>query len=78
MEEGAQPSGASTPGKAPLSDAEVVERVRAGETPLFEVLMRRYNQRIYRCVRSILRNEADTERRERRKRASQRTELREE
>ncbi len=45
----------------PLTDAEVVRRVRAGERSLFEVLMRRYNQRLYRVIRSILRNEAETE-----------------
>jgi RNA polymerase sigma-70 factor (ECF subfamily) len=43
------------------SDGEVVRRVLAGERPLFEVLMRRYNQRIYRIVRAILRSEADAE-----------------
>jgi len=37
-----------------LSDEDIVGRVRQGETALFEVLMRRYNQRIYRVVRSIV------------------------
>jgi RNA polymerase sigma-70 factor (ECF subfamily) len=36
------------------SDEEIVDRVVAGETVLFEILMRRHNQRIYRIVRSIL------------------------
>jgi RNA polymerase sigma-70 factor, ECF subfamily len=45
----------------PLSDEEVVRRVRAGEGALFEVLMRRYNQRIYRAARSIVRDEAEAE-----------------
>jgi RNA polymerase sigma-70 factor (ECF subfamily) len=44
-----------------LPDGEVVRRVLAGERPLFEVLMRRYNQRVYRIVRSILRVEAEAE-----------------
>jgi RNA polymerase sigma-70 factor (ECF subfamily) len=44
-----------------LSDEEVVRRVRAGERELFEVLMRRHNQRIYRAVRSILKDEAEAE-----------------
>ncbi|HKG20561.1 MAG TPA: RNA polymerase sigma factor [Blastocatellia bacterium] len=44
-----------------ITDEEVVERVRAGETALFEVLMRRYNQRIYRAVRSILREDGEAE-----------------
>jgi RNA polymerase sigma-70 factor (ECF subfamily) len=44
-----------------LPDAEVVRRVRAGDTALFEVLMRRYNQRVYRAIRSLLRDEAEAE-----------------
>jgi RNA polymerase sigma-70 factor (ECF subfamily) len=44
-----------------LSDTEVVQRVRAGQRQHFEVLMRRYNQRVYRVVRAILRSEAETE-----------------
>jgi len=44
-------------GAAPvLTDADVVRRVRAGDSALFEVLMRRHNQRVYRVVRSILRD----------------------
>jgi RNA polymerase sigma-70 factor, ECF subfamily len=46
---------------AGLSDAEVVRRVIAGEPALFEVLMRRYNQRVYRAVRSLLRDERECE-----------------
>ena len=48
------------PGQA-LSDAEVVDRVRAGETALFEILMRRYNQRLYRVARTILRDSDEAE-----------------
>jgi RNA polymerase sigma-70 factor (ECF subfamily) len=44
-----------------LPDEEVVLRVRAGDTHLFEVLMRRYNQRLFRAVRAILQNDADAE-----------------
>jgi len=44
-----------------LPDEEVVARVRAGETALFEVLMRRYNQRVYRVARSILGNDTEAE-----------------
>ena len=36
-----------------LSDEEVVSRVLGGDTALFEVLMRRHNQRIYRAVRAV-------------------------
>jgi RNA polymerase sigma-70 factor (ECF subfamily) len=44
-----------------LSDEDVVRRVRQGETALFEVLMRRYNQRIYRVVRAILKDDSESE-----------------
>ena len=40
----------------PLSNEEVVARVLAGETSLFEIVMRRYNQLLYRVARSILRH----------------------
>lgn len=43
------------------SDEEIVRRVVAGETALFEVLMRRNNQRLYRAVRSVLQEEAEVE-----------------
>lgn len=41
-----------------LSDEEVVRRVLAGETALFEVIMRRYNERLYRAARAITRNDS--------------------
>lgn len=44
-----------------LTDEEVVERVLAGDTPLFEIVMRRYNQRLYRASRAILRDDAQAE-----------------
>jgi RNA polymerase sigma-70 factor, ECF subfamily len=44
---------------AALSDEEIVERVRGGETALFELLMRRYNQRLYRVARGIVGDEAE-------------------
>ena len=44
-----------------LNDEQVVERVRAGEIGLYELLMRRYNQRVYRVVRSVLMNSEDAE-----------------
>jgi RNA polymerase sigma-70 factor (ECF subfamily) len=43
------------------SDEEVVTRVMAGDIDLFEILMRRYNQRLYRAVRSIVTDEAEVE-----------------
>jgi RNA polymerase sigma-70 factor, ECF subfamily len=44
-----------------LPDGEVVRRVIAGEPALFEILMRRYNQRLYRTARAIVRDEAEAE-----------------
>lgn len=44
-----------------IPDDEVVERVRGGETALYEILMRRYNLRVYRVARTILRNDAEAE-----------------
>jgi RNA polymerase sigma-70 factor, ECF subfamily len=44
-----------------LLDEEIVSRILAGETPLFEVLMRRHNERLYRAARAILRDDADAE-----------------
>jgi RNA polymerase sigma-70 factor (ECF subfamily) len=44
-----------------LTDEEVARRVRGGETALYEILMRRYNQRLYRVARAILHNDAEAE-----------------
>jgi RNA polymerase sigma-70 factor (ECF subfamily) len=44
-----------------LSDEEVVKRVLAGETALYEVIMRRYNQRLFRVARSIVRDPDEAE-----------------
>jgi RNA polymerase sigma-70 factor (ECF subfamily) len=44
-----------------LSDTDIVRRVRAGDSALFEVLMRRHNQRVYRAARAVIRDEADVE-----------------
>lgn len=49
------------PGPAGLPDQEVVERVRSGEKGLYEILMRRYNQTLYRAVRSYLRDRDDVQ-----------------
>ena len=43
------------------SDEDVVKRVLAGETALYEILIRRYNQRLYRVARSILRDDTEAE-----------------
>lgn len=44
-----------------LADEQVVGRVLAGEIELFEIIMRRYNQRLFRCIRAILKNDAESE-----------------
>lgn len=44
-----------------LPDTEIVRQVRAGHTALFEVLMRRHNQRVYRMVRAVMKDEAEVE-----------------
>ena len=48
-------------GTTALSDEEVVERVLAGDTALYEVVMRRYNTRLYRVARAILKNDGEAE-----------------
>jgi len=60
MEEKAA-SAVSMVGADAPADAEVIRRVRGGETALFEVLMRRYNQRVYRAARAILKDEDEAE-----------------
>jgi RNA polymerase sigma-70 factor (ECF subfamily) len=44
-----------------LSDEEIVGQVLRGQTALFEVLMRRHNERIYRAARAIVRDEREAE-----------------
>lgn len=43
------------------SDEQVVQRVLAGQVEVFEILMRRYNSRLYRVAVSITRNPAEAE-----------------
>lgn len=45
----------------PLTDEELVARIAGGDAALFEILMRRHNQRIYRAVRAVLRADDDVE-----------------
>lgn len=44
-----------------MSDEELVRRIREGDTALFEVVMRRYNQRLYRAARAIVKDDAEAE-----------------
>jgi RNA polymerase sigma-70 factor (ECF subfamily) len=44
-----------------MTDSEVVQRVLEGDSGLFETLMRRHNQRVYRAVRAVLRSDDEAE-----------------
>jgi RNA polymerase sigma-70 factor (ECF subfamily) len=52
---------APLPQTEPWTDEQVIARVLAGEVRLFELIMRRHNERLYRAVRSILRDESEAE-----------------
>src|SRR5436853_219936 len=54
----AHPSGVE---EAPQDVASLLERVRGGETALFEAVIRRHNQRLYRLARTILRDDVEAE-----------------
>ena len=44
-----------------LTDEAIVGRVRDGDVGLYEILVRRHNQRLYRTIRAILRDDRDVE-----------------
>ena len=46
---------------SPLADVEVIDRVRSGDTAAFELIMRRYNQRLFRVARSIVGEDMEAE-----------------
>jgi len=48
-------------GAEALRDEQIIQRVLSGETALYELIMRRYNQRLYRVVRAILKTEDEVE-----------------
>jgi RNA polymerase sigma-70 factor, ECF subfamily len=52
------PTAAASPD---LEDEAIVSRVLAGETHVFERLMRRYNQRLYRAARAVLSSDTEAE-----------------
>ena len=54
-------SGATLDRWTALSDEEIVNRVVDGQTALYEVLMRRHNERVYRAARAIVRDEDEAE-----------------
>lgn len=53
----------STPESAAdvLNDRSIIDRILVGDTHFFELLMRRYNRRMYRLVRSIIKDRAEAE-----------------
>ena len=51
-----EPDGGAAVPSADLTDEQIVERVLRGDDALFEIIMRRYNQRLYRAARGILRD----------------------
>lgn len=55
------PQRADRRGLEQLPDSIVAARVLAGEIALFELIMRRYNQRLFRIARSILGTDAEAE-----------------
>jgi RNA polymerase sigma-70 factor (ECF subfamily) len=54
-------SSAAAPEDVDQPDADVIEQVLGGHTALFELLMRRYNERVYRAARSIVRDDQEAE-----------------
>jgi RNA polymerase sigma-70 factor (ECF subfamily) len=44
-----------------ISDAQVIERIRAGDAFCFEILMRSHNRRVFRATRAILRRDDEAE-----------------
>jgi RNA polymerase sigma-70 factor (ECF subfamily) len=48
-------------GSPDLSDEEIIQQVVAGNTAMFELLMRRYNERVYRAARAIVSDEEEAE-----------------
>src|SRR5215468_7015107 len=60
--ESLQAAGSTAPTtSSALSDSEIVSRVRAGDRALFEILMRRHNQRLYRAARAVVKDEDEVE-----------------
>ncbi len=49
------------PAAGSCTDAQLAQRLAMEDIAALQVLMRRYNQRLYRVARSILRNDADAE-----------------
>ena len=57
----AAPKAPATPSPPELSDEALARRIVGGEKELFELLMRRHNQRLYRAARAILKSDDEAE-----------------
>jgi RNA polymerase sigma-70 factor (ECF subfamily) len=55
------PSSAALQEPADCTDEEIVHRILAGDRALFELLMRRHNERVYRVARAITKDEREAE-----------------
>jgi RNA polymerase sigma-70 factor (ECF subfamily) len=56
-----QSASPAIPATPVLTDEEIVRQVSSGDIQMFEVLMRRHNQRLYRAARAILRDDTEAE-----------------
>jgi RNA polymerase sigma-70 factor (ECF subfamily) len=52
---------AAAPNPSSLDDDALLQRIRTGDRDAFTWLMRRYNRRLYRVARSVLRDDAEAE-----------------
>jgi len=57
----AESTDGSFPGDVAVSDEEIVRRILEGDLASFELIMRRYNQRIFRVVRGMLGEDDESE-----------------
>ena len=57
----ARPLPKSSQSDVQSTDEEVIQRIQSGEKSLFEVIMRRHNQRLFRAARAILKNDSEAE-----------------
>jgi RNA polymerase sigma-70 factor, ECF subfamily len=56
-----EPTRTQAAASATLDDAALVARIRANDADAFRTVMQRYNQRLYRVARGILRNDGEAE-----------------
>jgi RNA polymerase sigma-70 factor, ECF subfamily len=56
-----RPTASTVPAANPVSDAELVTRIGRRDQAAFEMLMRRYNGKLFRVARAILRDDAEAE-----------------